>query len=465
MRTIERIKSIAPETLKMRVEGIIKGTEEFFTQNPNALMIPFAVFYYGHLQNLQLREETAPQQSPTHQEVFSPSQGKDEPIDYFTAPITGTTTFTDTLGNTATVTRNPDGSVKFEPNPIVKYAETAETSELNHLNSATHYVGIDGTGTPPCNNPNNPCPRIAYATENAETGDSILVASGTYNEALVIRDSRIKVEGGWNSEFTDQYPLSSIIIAIDVSNTDISISNFRIDKANTSTAINTPFNAALPRDLNLKLEQILVDGVTTFGISSYIGGPFSMENVAFNNSFSLEGYPLLVLQHTERSDGSPSTMSNVTIANTNGTPALAHLRRLSEDRLEIINSLFHNTPLGIRILNAVEPDEITNWIMFTVFSDTPIPYTEQGSGSVIVQTITNEQTQFQPLNSIQISTGSAFGFGNWELCQDTDIYDVHRNDRRFGIDRCDAGATQSPIESPEYVSPYKKRIFFPLIVK
>ncbi|WP_028580208.1 hypothetical protein [Desulfogranum japonicum] len=74
--------------------------------------------------------------------------------------------------------------------------------------AATRYIRTDGTDTGQCSSVATPCKSIQYAINRAAeaSNDTIRIASGTYNEAVVIPSSfqelHLTLSGGWNDDFS-----------------------------------------------------------------------------------------------------------------------------------------------------------------------------------------------------------------------------------------------------------------------
>ncbi len=64
------------------------------------------------------------------------------------------------------------------------------------LPAVTRYVALTGTDSGNgCTNPATPCATIAYAVSQANNGDTISVAAGSYNEPGLLIDKQLRFEG------------------------------------------------------------------------------------------------------------------------------------------------------------------------------------------------------------------------------------------------------------------------------
>jgi Right handed beta helix region/PASTA domain len=75
------------------------------------------------------------------------------------------------------------------------------------------FVATAGSDANSCSSPTESCGTIAAAVAKAASGDSIRVASGTYTgtgDEVVLLSKDLRLEGGWNTEFTSRTGVSSI---------------------------------------------------------------------------------------------------------------------------------------------------------------------------------------------------------------------------------------------------------------
>jgi Zn-dependent metalloprotease len=146
----------------------------------------------------------------------------------FTAPISGASgAFDSTSTNVATVTTNSNGqatSPNFVANNTagayvvaatsVGVSETANFSLTNFGHEGGLYVSPTGLDTNSCLTPASSCASINEAINKAFTGDTVLVATGTYtgagSEEVLLINKNLTLAGGWNNTFTVQNGTSII---------------------------------------------------------------------------------------------------------------------------------------------------------------------------------------------------------------------------------------------------------------
>ena len=81
--------------------------------------------------------------------------------------------------------------------------------------AADRFVSTAGSDTAnDCLVSTAPCQSLAYAITQAASGDTIMLAAGTYQEGQITIDSSVTlaVEGGWTSDFTQRDPRSSATV-------------------------------------------------------------------------------------------------------------------------------------------------------------------------------------------------------------------------------------------------------------
>jgi hypothetical protein len=71
-------------------------------------------------------------------------------------------------------------------------------------NTTRHYLSLDGGDVYPYSLPENAARSLADAIAVANTGDSVFVASGTFDNATVQLSRGIALFGGWNRDFTER---------------------------------------------------------------------------------------------------------------------------------------------------------------------------------------------------------------------------------------------------------------------
>ncbi len=81
------------------------------------------------------------------------------------------------------------------------WAVVTDTTEVNHI-TGPRYVRVDGDDTlNNCSVPGNPCGTIVHAAGQAASGDTVMVAAGTYSEHDVSLNKDITLRGGYSADF------------------------------------------------------------------------------------------------------------------------------------------------------------------------------------------------------------------------------------------------------------------------
>jgi predicted outer membrane repeat protein len=143
----------------------------------------------------------------------------------FTAPTTGPSgVFTSTGTNTITVNTNSNGLATISSfvanlqlgtyNILVSASGLSGSLSITLTNKAL-FVSPTGSDSGNCLAPAQSCQTINYAISKATSGDSILVATGTYTNAFsatrgVGINKDLNLFGGWNNDFTAQTGMSII---------------------------------------------------------------------------------------------------------------------------------------------------------------------------------------------------------------------------------------------------------------
>ena len=79
---------------------------------------------------------------------------------------------------------------------------------------ATWFVTPTGSDGNSCSDAAHPCATVNGAISKAAVGDTVEVASGTYTgsgDQVVLVDKGLTLEGGWNSSFSSQAGVSTVM--------------------------------------------------------------------------------------------------------------------------------------------------------------------------------------------------------------------------------------------------------------
>ncbi len=152
------------------------------------------------------------------------------------------------------------------------------------------YVSPAGSDNDTCVNPITPCLTVAYAINQATSGDEIRLAAGTYSTAAYISQKSLTLKGGYAADFSSRDPAVTITelngsgrwntvlsangqsnAFIDVTLDGLTISNGNVWSVNTAGGVSTYY-------VNLTMENCRVQNNT--GQGGAAGGLYLMESNA-----------------------------------------------------------------------------------------------------------------------------------------------------------------------------------------
>ncbi|MBI5704366.1 MAG: M4 family metallopeptidase, partial [Chloroflexi bacterium] len=218
------------------------------------------------------------------------------------------------------------------------------------LAGGTWYVATTGNDTNSCSSPAAPCATINGAIGKAASGDTILVAAGTYtgtNTEVVLIDKDITLSGGWNVSFTTQSGMSTIDgqnarVGVHESGNNVSMDRFIIKSSSRPYGGGGIISSG---NLTITNSSIQNNSASTYGggIYKYFGS-LTLNNITIsNNSATYDGGGIYNI-------GGTLTVNNVTISNNtagSGGGIYNHLGNLTLNNTSVHNNTASSDGGGI----------------------------------------------------------------------------------------------------------------------
>ena len=195
-------------------------------------------------------------------------------------------------------------------------AQRAVSTSNYALVAATWYVANTGNDANSCASTGSPCATIQQAVYKAASGDTILVATGTYTGTgffvVDISSKNLAISGGWNAGFTTQTGASIVDGqnargGIKVFSSTVNLSNFIVQNGTQ----NSSFAGVQLYSGNLTISNTTIKDNNARGIN-LDGGSLTLINTTVTNNTGYEGAGIRAYCNNCTLDIQNSTITNNT---------------------------------------------------------------------------------------------------------------------------------------------------------